>query len=152
VPDYISWLRSQVGAAPIQLNFAAACIGDGDHILLQRRSDHDAWGFPGGGIELGESAEAAAVREAREETGLLIRIDNLLGVYTKYQHGYPNGDVAQPITVFFRASRLGGRLRRDGEETLELRYFPLAEVPALFNRQHEDACADLKAGRAGVYR
>lgn len=150
--DYIRWLRGQVGPAWIQLNFAAACICDGDRVLLQRRGDFDAWGFPGGAIELGESAAEAVIRETREETGLDVQIIELLGVYSKYEQRYHNGDVTQPITVFFRCRPTGGTLRADGVETLELRYFPLTDLPPLFNRQHEDAAADLRAGRSAVYR
>ncbi len=155
MPDYIRWLRARVGPDPIQLNFAAACIRDGDQVLLQLRADHHRWGFPGGGIELGESAEEAVIREAREETGLVVRIENLLGVYTKYEHVYPNGDAAQPITVFFRCLPVSGRLggdQLDDSETLGLRYFPLDRMPPLLNQQHEDALTDLRAGRVGVFR
>jgi hypothetical protein len=38
MPNYIRWLRERVGPDPIQLNFAAACIQDGDRILLQLRA------------------------------------------------------------------------------------------------------------------
>lgn len=152
MPGYIRWLRARVGRDPVRLNFAAACIRQGDRILLQRRGDHDGWGFPGGAIELGESAEEAVIREVREETGLVIRVVGLLGVYTKYQHTYPNGDTAQPITVFFRCVPLGGHLRHDNSETLGLRYFPLGEIPVLFNQQHQDALADLEADRHSVFR
>jgi len=152
MPNYIRWLRERVGPDLIQLNFAAAAIADGERVLLQRRADHDAWGFPGGAIELGESAEEAAIREVREETGLIVRVTGLLGVYTKYEQVYPNGDAAQPITVFFRCTRVGGHLRVDGGETRALRYFGPQELPELFSRQHRDALADLTAGRSGVFR
>ncbi|KUJ49678.1 NTP pyrophosphohydrolase [Streptomyces albus subsp. albus] len=150
--DYIGWIRSQVGNAPIQLNFAAACVVTDEGVLLQRRSDDGAWGFPGGAIELGESAAEAAVRETEEETGLRVQVDSLLGVYTKYRHIYPNGDTVQPITVFFRCSAVGGHLHSANPETLELRYFPLWQVPPLTNLQHQDAVSDLRLGHSGVYR
>jgi mutator protein MutT len=152
MPDYIRWLRDRVGREKIQLNFAAGCVLDGDRLLLQRRSDDGTWGFPGGAVELGESAEEAVVREVFEETGLIVRAVNLLGVYTKYEHVYPNGDRTQPIAVFFRCSLVGGEpAMRDGE-SLELRYFPLNNVPPLVNPQYQDALEDLRAGRRGVFR
>ncbi|MET8452193.1 NUDIX domain-containing protein [Streptomyces sp. NPDC005209] len=158
--DYIGWLRACVGSAPIQLAFAAVCVVDEGRVLLQRRRDDGAWGFPGGAVELGESAEEAAVREVREETGLDVRVTGLLGVYTKYWHTYPNGDRAQPITVFFRGTPIGGAVpgadlagTSVDAETLEVRYFPLDEPPqALTNQQHADALADLRAGRSAVHR
>ncbi|MDT3398563.1 NUDIX domain-containing protein [Streptomyces sp. B1866] len=159
--DYISWLRSHVGPAPIQLVFAAVCVVDEDRVLLQRRGDDGAWGFPGGAVELGESAEEAAVREVGEETGLDVRVTELLGIYTKYWHTYPNGDRAQPITAFFRGTPIGGSLHETddragappGAETLEVRYFHLDAPPQpLTNQQHADALADLRAGRSAVHR
>ncbi|WP_320068653.1 NUDIX hydrolase [Micromonospora sp. RTGN7] len=152
MPDYIGWLRQQIGQAPIFLNFAGACVLHDGHVLLQRRSDDGCWGLPGGAMELGESAEEAAVREVAEETGLQVQIDGLLGVYTKYRHVYPNGDVTQPITVFFRCSVAGGQLTEGDRETQELRFFALSALPPLSHQQHTDALEDLRAGRAGVYR
>jgi 8-oxo-dGTP pyrophosphatase MutT (NUDIX family) len=152
--DYISWLRARTGPAPVLLNFAAACVCDDDgRVLLQRRGDGTGWGFPGGAMELGESAAETAVREVLEETGLHVRVTDLLGAYTRYRQTYPSGDVAQPITLFFRCAPAGGRLRADGQETAELRWVPLGQPPpALFTPQHQDAFADLAAGRTGVFR
>lgn len=50
--------------------------------MLQRRGDTNKWGFPGGAIELGETPEMAAIREAKEETGLDVEVGKLIGVYT----------------------------------------------------------------------
>jgi mutator protein MutT len=150
--DYIRWLRRHVGRELVQLNFSAGCIVEDGRVLLQRRGDDNRWGFPGGAIELGESAEEALLREVEEETGLQVRVEALLGIYTKYRHVYPNGDVTQPLTTFFRCTLVGGILREDGAETVQLRYFSLPDVPPLMNSQHDDALADLRAGRNGVYR
>ena len=60
--DYIRWLREKVGHDLVFLNFAGGCIrNERGEVLLQRRADRDLWGFPGGAMELGESAPAAAV-------------------------------------------------------------------------------------------
>ncbi len=75
---------------------------DGE-ILLQKRGDKKAWGFPGGALELGESTEEAMIREIKEETGLSVKADRLIGVYTKYFDEYPNGDIAQCIVSVFNA-------------------------------------------------
>ncbi len=112
MPDYIKWLRGRVGHVTVQFNFAAACVLDSDGVLLQRRGDDGMWGLPGGAIELGESAEEAVLREVLEETGIRVQVTNLIGIYTKYCHSDPNGDVAQPITTFFRCTPLGGHARR----------------------------------------
>jgi 8-oxo-dGTP diphosphatase len=51
-------------------------------VLIERRFPPPGWALPGGFVELGETVEAAAVREAREETGLEVELVSLLGVYS----------------------------------------------------------------------
>ena len=51
-------------------------------VLIERRHPPPGWALPGGFVELGETVEAAARREAREETGLSVELDGLLGVYS----------------------------------------------------------------------
>jgi len=55
----------------------------GRHIvLIERRNPPQGWAIPGGFVEVGETLEQAAVREAREETGLVVTLKVLLGVYS----------------------------------------------------------------------
>ena len=151
--DYLRWLREKVGHALVFLNFAGGCIRhERGEVLLQRRADRDVWGFPGGAMELGESAQAAAVREIREETGLEVEPEGLIGIYTDYYDEYPNGDKAQTILFFFELKVVGGRLSERDHETLELKWFPPDKMPPLVNRQHEDAWRDGKENRRGVVR
>jgi len=147
--NYIKYLRDIVGNAPIILNFAGCCvINDAGEVLLQKRGEgKDSWGFPGGALELGESIREAAIREVFEETGLQVELGELIGTYSKYMCVYPNGHRAQTILTVFQARPLGGTLSADGEETLELRYFPLDQTPTLFNEQHMQILSDLRAGR-----
>jgi 8-oxo-dGTP diphosphatase len=51
-------------------------------VLIERRFAPPGWALPGGFVEIGETVEAAAVREAREETGLAVELTALLGVYS----------------------------------------------------------------------
>jgi 8-oxo-dGTP diphosphatase len=51
-------------------------------VLIERRFPPPGWALPGGFVELGETVEAAAVREALEETGLAVTLTGLLGVYS----------------------------------------------------------------------
>jgi|WetSurMetagenome_2_1015567.scaffolds.fasta_scaffold364890_2 mutator protein MutT len=154
MPDYIHWIREKVGHERIFLNVAGVVVFDGmGRVLLQKRSANEKlWGFPGGIIELGESAEEAAIREVREETGLDVKIDSLIGIYTKYYNEYPNGDKAQPILVIFKGRVVRGEFNVDGKETFDLAFFELDEVPVLFNSQHNDILDDIRNNRIGVYR
>jgi mutator protein MutT len=143
--NYIRWLRSKVGHEKVILIFAGGYIfNDKGEVLLQRRGDTGKWGFPGGAIELGETPEMAAIREAKEETGLDVEVGSLIGLYTDCDMKYASGDEAQSILIAYELKPVGGALRCDDDETLELRYFPLDRMPPLFCRQHEELLADLR--------
>lgn len=151
--DYIKWIRRKVGNEMIILNFSGAIVINTEgQVLLQRRRDNNAWGFPGGAMELGESAEEAAIREVQEETGLTIVVEKLIGVYTKYFDKYPNGDEAQTITFFYQGFISKGELISSNEESAELQFFNLDKVPELFNQQHIDAFNDFRTQKVGVFR
>ena len=102
-------------------------------------------------MEIGESAAETAIREIKEETGYDVEINELIGVYTKYFQSYPNGDKAQSIVMFFMLNSWR-RQKVDGDETLDLKFFPLDDMPPLFCKQHEDCLQDLLEKRVGVYR
>ena len=92
-------------------------------IVLVRRAiqpGYGKWVFPGGFVDRGEEVHVAAVREAREETGLDIALERLLNVYS-----YP-GSV--PVIIVYTARILGGRLACD-DEGLEARFFRADAIP-----------------------
>lgn len=153
MPDYIKWIRSKIGNEMAIFVFANACIiNKKNEILLQRRSEENAWGLPGGALELGESAEEALRREIKEETGLEIKIEKLLGVYTKYFHTYSNGDKTQTIVMTFICRPVEGELQPDNAETLELTYFAPEKMPPLLFDDNRDAIQDYANGNFGVVR
>ncbi len=81
----------------------------GGVILVRRKNEpfRGKWAIPGGFVEYGETVEAAAQREALEETGLAVRLEKLLGVYSAPDRD-PRGHT---VSVCFAARRAGGRLR-----------------------------------------
>ncbi|MEO6053754.1 MAG: sugar phosphate nucleotidyltransferase [Chthoniobacterales bacterium] len=102
------------------------------NILLERRQDCGLWGLLGGRMDFGESIEQTAAREVKEEAGLDIRVERLVGIYSDPKNrilSYPNGDVVQPLTIVVEASITGGLLQKS-EESLDLRFFPPDQLPA----------------------
>ncbi len=76
-------------------------------VLIRRGSDpfEGQWALPGGFVEVGETVEEAAVREAAEETGLAVELARLVGVYSDPGRD-PRG---HNVSVAFLASVLGGQ-------------------------------------------
>ena len=151
-PDvgYVEGLRQHIGHAPVIMTCAGCAVLDDSGRVLQRRADaHGTWGLPGGAMELGETLEEAAVRETREETGLDVRPDELLGVYTGPLHTYANGDVVQAVVVVLTAQQFGGRLTIDGSETVGLGWFDFEDLPAPIFGPHEPMLRDLREGNRG---
>jgi ADP-ribose pyrophosphatase YjhB (NUDIX family) len=102
-------------------------------VLVKRAIDpgYGKWVFPGGYVDRGETLVAAAVREAREECGLEVRLDGLVNIYS-----YPG---RAPIIVVYAATAVGGTLSVD-EECLETAEFNAATIPwdrLAFRSTHE---------------
>jgi 8-oxo-dGTP diphosphatase len=100
-------------------------------ILLQRRTDFDAWGLPGGVLEPGEDLLSCARRELFEESGLTAGELSLVGVYAgpEYESTYPNGDQVQQYTICFQSNFGGGKMQVDGIESSEQRFFEPQDIP-----------------------
>ena len=76
---------------------------EGGIVLIERKNPPHGWAIPGGFVDYGETVEAAAVREAREETGLVVKLTGLLGVYSD-----PSRDPrSHTISTVFVASATG---------------------------------------------
>jgi ADP-ribose pyrophosphatase YjhB (NUDIX family) len=130
--SYIEWVRSRVGKRKVFLAFSSIVLrSETGGILLQRRTDFNTWGLPGGILELKESIWDCAHRELREETGLTSGELSLVGVYSDPQWDvvYPNGDQVQQYTVCFQGQADGGEMRPDRQETSDQRFFAPEEVP-----------------------
>jgi ADP-ribose pyrophosphatase YjhB (NUDIX family) len=130
--SYIQWIRGRTGRRKIFLVFASVVLYDRDgRTLLQRRTDFDWWGIPGGALELDEDILACARRELVEETGLTAGDLRLTGIYTdpRYEVVYPNGDQVQQFTICFSGRLAGGAMAVEAAEVKELRFFETAGLP-----------------------
>lgn len=107
-------------------------------ILLTRRTDNGRWCLPGGRVDPGESVTEACIREALEETGLEVRIDRLIGVYSTPDLilEYADGERCQIVALHFETSVIGGSLTLSNETT-EYGYFSLEEIAAMDVMEHQ---------------
>jgi 8-oxo-dGTP diphosphatase len=120
---------------------ASVLILRGDHVLLVRRAfapSRGAWDVPGGFVERGETAEAAAKREAREELGVDVRVGGIVGIFPDT---YTFGAERQPsLNIYFM-----GRLRRPNmtvrpaDDVSGFRWFALNRLPRrlAFRNSHQ---------------
>jgi ADP-ribose pyrophosphatase YjhB (NUDIX family) len=103
-----------------------------EKVLLVRRTDNDKWAVPGGYMEAGESFSEACKREVWEETGLKVKINRLIGIYTSPNLllEYPDGNKWQLVVLHFEAEFVDGKLTLS-EETTEFDFFSLSEINKL---------------------
>jgi 8-oxo-dGTP pyrophosphatase MutT (NUDIX family) len=111
---------------------ATAAVLDGDRLLLTRRSDNGEWCLPGGGMDAGERPAETAVREVLEETGLVVRVTELLGVYSNPDVVvvYPDGNRVQVVGTLFRAEQVEGTAGLSDEVT-EIGWFTAEDAAQL---------------------
>jgi 8-oxo-dGTP pyrophosphatase MutT (NUDIX family) len=135
VTDYIRRIRARVGSGELlQLPSASVAVRDREgRVLVARHREGGKWLLPGGLIEPGETPADAAVREAWEETGLVVRLTRLVGVFGGSDHivEYRNGDRASYVSSVFEGTIEGGELALDGEELLAARFVTEAEAASL---------------------
>jgi ADP-ribose pyrophosphatase YjhB (NUDIX family) len=117
----------------IRPGVAVIIMDEEKRVLLQKRSDVGLWGIPSGHVEPGETVAEAAIREVQEETNLQIHILKLVGVYSEPNSQvfkYPNGKTVHFITTCFLAEVIGGQLRCNSSESLDVRFFPITDLPS----------------------
>jgi ADP-ribose pyrophosphatase YjhB (NUDIX family) len=135
--NYTRWLRSYVGHQRLLQLASSAFITDGSgNVLLGQRSDVMLWAPPSGVVQLGETPAQTVIREVREESGLDVAIERLIGVYSghDFEWTYPNGDQAQIVSMFYACRILGGTLVADRREFISLNFYPRDRLPPLMPR------------------
>ncbi len=106
---------------------------DDQRVLLIRRGQPPLlgeWSLPGGVLECGETLREAAVREAQEETGLLVETGELLGVYERVIPGDDGRVRYHYVLIDFLCRPVGGDLKA-GSDAADVRWFTRDELPAL---------------------
>jgi 8-oxo-dGTP diphosphatase len=107
-------------------------------VLVERRNPPPGWALPGGFVDEGETIEAAAVREAREETGLDVRLEQLLYVYSD-----PRRDPRKHTLSAVFVGRAAGEPSA-GDDAAQARAFAWDALPSPLAFDHAAILADAR--------
>jgi 8-oxo-dGTP diphosphatase len=111
---------------------AAAILDNENRLLLVERRDSGKWTMPGGTMEMNESLEQCIKREIREETGLDVALEGVIGTYTDPNNrvAYSDGEVRREFSIVFFCRPKNTSVSLDDESTA-VRWVPIEEVGCL---------------------
>jgi 8-oxo-dGTP diphosphatase len=111
---------------------------DRPFVLIERAYPPYGWAIPGGFVDVGEAVEHAAIREAKEETGLEVNLIALLGIYSNPQRDPRN----HTATAVYIAEAHGMPVAADDAKNSDL--FTLAKMPETLAFDHDLVLADYR--------
>lgn len=153
ISPYIAKLRQKIGNDLLLLPSVSAIIfDDQNRVLLQRSSDDGKWYTIGGAIDPGEEPADAVVREVFEETGLRIEPLRITSVQSSPVVVYPNGHQTQYVAIAFLCRVIGGNLQVSDDESLELQFFALHNLPDLRPDQRQRIDWSLSGAQQAIFR
>ena len=121
-------------------------FNENNEVLLEERADDGYFDFPGGGIDLKESAEEAAIRELKEETGLIATELEFFKLYsgeiTYYK--YFNGDDIYGVDAVYICRKYQGKIKPQQEEVKGLKFYRLDNMPDKMSPRNKQIIIDLK--------
>jgi 8-oxo-dGTP diphosphatase len=124
-------MRREFPEVPL-VGVGAIIIEDARVVLVKRLHPplQAEWSIPGGVLEVGELVRKAAIREAREETGLTVEPGELLGVYDRILRNPEKRVQYHYVLIDFLCRRVAGYLSA-ASDAAEVRWFTRDELPAL---------------------
>jgi 8-oxo-dGTP pyrophosphatase MutT (NUDIX family) len=131
IPPFVAELRALVGTHQLWLPGVTAVVRRGDELLLTKRADNGEWAPVTGIVDPGEEPGVAAAREVLEEAGVEVSVDRLASVSVVPDVVYDNGDRAAYLDVTFACTWISGEARVADDENVDVRWWPLADLPPL---------------------
>ena len=144
--DYLKELRNKTGHMPLLLAHSVVVLfNEEGKVLLEKRSDDSFYDFPGGGIDLKETAKEAAKRELFEETGLVADELELFKVYSGEvtHYVYFNGDEIYGVDLVYLCNKYHGELNPQLEEVKGLKFYDLNKLPQKMSLRNKKIVEDL---------
>lgn len=135
-PKFILELREKIGHDLLWLTgITGVVLDDAGQVLLVRRADTGRWSLVAGILEPGEQPAVGLLREIQEETAVEAEIERLVSIDSLPPSSYPNGDQVQYLDLCFRCRPIAGEPRVNDDESLDVRWWPLDDLPALAPRE-----------------
>lgn len=138
IPEFIVDPRAHVGHAPLWLIGMTAIVLKDDPerpetplVLVVRRSDDGRYTPVSGIVDPCEHPADTAVREAMEETRVVIEVERLIAVRVVGPIIYPNGDASNYVDHTFRCRWVSGEPEVGDDEATEARWFPVDALPEM---------------------
>ncbi|MEO1061908.1 MAG: NUDIX hydrolase N-terminal domain-containing protein [Actinomycetota bacterium] len=132
----------EVGYITAKVGVELALLDDDGRLLVVRRADDHRWAIVSGYLDPNEHPSVGAAREAAEELGLEVRIDELVDVYHRPAGGWGPHSL---VSVLYLGTVVGGELKLATHEVLEARWADLDEVDGDWHLEHRERAADAVA-------
>ena len=153
IPDFVVELRRHVGTDLLWMPAVTAVVRRDDELLMVQRADNLRWTPVTGIMDPGEEPAVTAAREAREEACVEIRVDRLASVSAGpanyVVHG--NGDRSTFLDLTFACTWIGGEARVGDEESVDVRWWRLTDLPEMSDTMAERVRAALSTESAARF-
>ena len=138
IPQFVLDLRAKIGHDLLWLpGVTAVVFDDQKRVLLVRRADDGRWTLVTGCLEPGEQPAEGMLREIEEETAVRAVAEQLIRVETLPVSLYSNGDRARFLDVAFRCRAVSGEARVNDDESVDVGWFELDDLPDIPDRHRQ---------------
>ena len=105
-------------------------FNESNQLLMVQEKDDGGWSLPGGWCDVYESPTESAIKEVRQESGCIVQIDSLLGVFFRDKYKAQMKSLISEYVIYFKATLIGGELKAN-HEILDVNFFDLENLPNL---------------------